>query len=1203
MPGFTPGHLAPTGLWTQANGTGTDTRIVPRIATGWAAQTSADTTQSTSPAIVIAPVDNDLVVIGITIDVASGSLASSVISCNAGQTWTKIGEINDSSFNDHRFAWFYRKWQAGDDTSITFTCNVSAVPTAVEWALAAVAYGGTSDTTPIGTYAFNTESAGANTPNHSTKTISPAGEGSWIGYIAQDRTGSSMTTPPSTYTNRVLARPTGGTGVNPSVNIGDSNRSVVKNNPVTLSYTSGGSSIVAGNLIFEIVAFGQSSNPPPQLSLGPVIGAVSDTSVTVTYAFSGLATTARLAVTTDSTYVTGLTYSSSTSQTANGVCKMTVTGLTADTTYYVAAEGDGALMLTGRGSFKTLPTAGAAANFSLAFSSCQFTVPTSVAFAAIKNRVGTYGAAKMLIHMGDIHYRDWPGTTPRSDVINQWFDSLNSGVMSNMLSTVPATYCWDNHDWGGVDSDATNGAAAVIASAFREVWPHYALPATDNVGAWQTWVVGRVRFIQIDPRSQRVPRTDAESSSKTMLGVEQKAWLKARLQDSEPVKIICGNMYWRSEGGASGDRWSSYSTEWTELTTFINSTSGVTGRVYVLFGDTHALCADNGTTSTTGGIPQAGGAPLQQGALPTTAETWSQGYYTDEGGAVIQCYGWLDVTDTGSLITIDYSGVSALDGVTRISMSTAFSTSGAGAAAITGAGSVAATGTQIIRATATVAGAGTATAAAKTAAALSTLIDDFNDGSVDFVKWPNSYGSLTETGGRTQIPCTTTYSGLASPATYLFDQLSVQLFPPAQAGAAVECYMSLWAWSAAQNASVSGTYIGATIDRVAGTITFVNFVGFSDGAAVSLTYDPVAHAWVRMRRSAGDVLWETAPDGSTWTTRRTVSSPPTWLFNNDIQVFVECHRLDGTANTGEVDNFNVTASTIAGTATITGAGTTSAAGAVVVSGSASATGAGSTTAAVVLRSATVTSAGAGAVTAAVVQRGQATVAGVGTVTASVVQQGSATVTGAGTATAGAAGATSGTSTVAGAGAVTATAVQSAVATVTGAGSSTALATLRTGATATGAGTVSAGAVQTATSTVAGVGTVVAGAQGTNTGAATSAGVGAATALASVILRAPATVTGAGTATAAGSLRGTASPAGAGAVTALVTLRGTAAVAGIGTAVGSVGQTITATAAVAGAGAVAAAGATRFTPRPNSGTTARPGSGTTVRPFAGTTARP
>lgn len=671
---FTPGRLAPTGRWTTQATTSTDVRIVQRTTTGWVAQTSADTTQSTSPTLTISPLDNDLVMVGITIDVAAGSLASSVISCNAAQTWTKIGEINDASFTDHRYAWFYRKWQVGDDTALTFTCNVSGTPTAVEWALAAMAYGGTSDVTPIGTYAFNTEAAGANTPTHVSKTIVPAGAGSWVGYFAQDRTGSSLTGVPTGYVNRALARPSGGTSVNPAVNIGDSAKEVVKGQPVTLTFVHSGSSVVAGNIIFEIVAYGQTSNPPPQLSLGPVIGAVTDTSVTVVYGFSGLATTARLAVTTDPTYTTGLTYSSATTQTSNGVCKMTVSGLTADTVYYVAAEGDGSLLSGGRGSFRTDPASGVAANFSLAFSSCQFTVPTSAAFGAIKNRTGAYGSARRLIHMGDMHYRDWADTAVRADVISQWFDTINNSVVANMLSTVPTTYCWDNHDWGGVDSDSTNGAGSAIASAFREMWPHYALPATDSVGAWQTWVIGRVRFIQIDPRSQRVPRTDPESSSKTMLGTEQKAWFKARLQDPEPVKIICGNMYWRSEGGAAGDRWSSYSTEWNELTTFINSTSGVTGRVYVLFGDTHALCADDGSTSTTGGIPQAGGAPLQQGALPTTGETWSQGYYTDETGAVIQCYGWLDITDTGSVITIDYQGITALDGVTQVSMTTTIPT-------------------------------------------------------------------------------------------------------------------------------------------------------------------------------------------------------------------------------------------------------------------------------------------------------------------------------------------------------------------------------------------------------------------------------------------------------------------------------------------------------------------------------------------------
>jgi hypothetical protein len=37
-----------------------------------------------------------------------------------------------------------------------------------------------------------------------------------------------------------------------------------------------------------------------------------------------------------------------------------------------------------------------------------------------------------------------------------------------------------------------------------------------------------------------------------------------------------------------------------------------------------------------------------------------------------------------------------------------------------------------------------------------------------------------------------------------------------------------------------------------------------------VTYDPVAHGWLRLRESAGTFYWETSPDGTSWTTRASV---------------------------------------------------------------------------------------------------------------------------------------------------------------------------------------------------------------------------------------------------------------------------------------------------------------------------------------------
>lgn len=397
--------------------------------------------------------------------------------------------------------------------------------------------------------------------------------------------------------------------------------------------------------------------------IGPVTGNLSDTGFTTMYRTSDSAGQDHRLVVSLAPDLSSPVYSSVQVPDADGFVKLDITGLTADTPYFYGVEVDSVLLSTGRGQVTTDPAPGVA-SYSVAFGSCQYDTPTAVTFDAIKDYSGPYGQVRRFIHMGDMNYRDWSGSNTAADMVAQYQTSMASASMSPLLAEVAMTYAWDNHDWAGSFSDKTAPAGPLVAATYRQVIPSYALPATDGVGIWHTWVMGRVRFIQIDPRSQRDAYNAPNGPTKTMLGVEQKAWLKTQLQAPEPVKIICDNMYWRHDA-ALGDRWGSYPDEFIELNDFIDDFS--IGLTYVIFGDRHALCADDGSTLATRGRPQAGGAPFQQGSTGVS-EVWSQGYYDDPG--TMQAFGLLHITDNGDQIIIDYEGKTAADGVTRISMST-----------------------------------------------------------------------------------------------------------------------------------------------------------------------------------------------------------------------------------------------------------------------------------------------------------------------------------------------------------------------------------------------------------------------------------------------------------------------------------------------------------------------------------------------------
>lgn len=394
-------------------------------------------------------------------------------------------------------------------------------------------------------------------------------------------------------------------------------------------------------------------------------GAITHNQVTVSYGLANIAS-ARLAVST-SVGMGSPVYSSAVAPDASGVVKLTRASLSADTTYYYGIEADGTLIADGRGSVTTDPTPGTTGSFSIAFGSCQQTGSNAETFQVIAERVGPYGKARRFIHEGDIHYRDFGAGTQAADVVGQWKSSLGTPRMRTLLSTIPTTYSWDNHDWAGPDSNATAPAGPLLAAAYRQFVPHYPLATAGTTAIHQSFVINRVRVIILDTRSQRSDRTLAESSSKTMLGAEQKTWLKSELLQPEPLKILVSGIYWRRDA-TNGDRWGSYQTEWAEIRDWAAANAGGIGKVLVISGDRHALYADDGSGAAgTGGTywPNVSGAAFDQGSSQDF-EPWSHGYYYVTGN--LKAFGWLDITDSGAGITVAYSGITALDAVTRVSM-------------------------------------------------------------------------------------------------------------------------------------------------------------------------------------------------------------------------------------------------------------------------------------------------------------------------------------------------------------------------------------------------------------------------------------------------------------------------------------------------------------------------------------------------------
>lgn len=180
------------------------------------------------------------------------------------------------------------------------------------------------------------------------------------------------------------------------------------------------------------------------------------------------------------------------------------------------------------------------------------------------------------------------------------------------------------------------------------------------------------------------------------------------------------------------------------------------------------------------------------------------------------------------------------------------------------------------------------------------LIDDFDDGVRDPALWSQSYGDPVEQDGAAAVPCTTGYAAYRSASAYTlaWSQVAARVYPPAAGGA------STAACSLLVLSTTPGTDAGFLIDAAQSAMGLYLREGYADGAALFPAYDPVAHAWLRLREDGGSLRWEASPDGRTWSLLRTASSPA-WATHADLSLLFEAHRDTGTPDYARLDSLNV----------------------------------------------------------------------------------------------------------------------------------------------------------------------------------------------------------------------------------------------------------------------------------------------------------
>ena len=373
-------------------------------------------------------------------------------------------------------------------------------------------------------------------------------------------------------------------------------------------------------------------------------------------------TSVRLVTGTDSGVTQNLQYFGPTTADGNGYTGLTATGLTPGAAYYYQLEdtpsGGSATRIGAIGKAKTLPSG--QASFTFDFGNC--TTNANLGMEAYDEILAD--DPQFFVHLGDFHYRNSTSTDAAVHRANFEQQIADVSGLKTIIQNIPTYYMRSDHDAGGGDNADPGSYYIANQAATKQVVP-LILANQPTDALYYSFVAGRVRFIIMDLRNMyRTFSATAQSPSKTMLGSVQKQWLKDRLSDPEPVKIMFSDAPWLGVAANSTDKWWSYDNERTEIGDYITSNNI---RALLVTGDLHSIYADDGTNNQWGDFPIIGsgalgniggfaGGPYQQ--------LWNPGAVQGRN------YGKCVITDSGTQISLAFTGRDALNNVNRVSMTT-----------------------------------------------------------------------------------------------------------------------------------------------------------------------------------------------------------------------------------------------------------------------------------------------------------------------------------------------------------------------------------------------------------------------------------------------------------------------------------------------------------------------------------------------------
>ena len=402
------------------------------------------------------------------------------------------------------------------------------------------------------------------------------------------------------------------------------------------------------------------------LSRGVVLGSLTDTSVKMWVRTDSAGTFQIEYKTSGASYPGTFSSTASTSSGDDYTNVVSITGLTANTTYdyrlyvdSVLAGGTGS-----SGTFTTMKSSGVACNY-------KFSLTGDLSYDQSPFNLMTSAAAKtplFSIFPGDQIYG--PATGTKSILEGYYQNNWSDSPFRTFLKNIPGFFIWDDHelfnppsgnanDWDGGKAGDYNVSRTVYQEYQNSVNPTPLVPGE----TFYKFTVCDTSFFVADARSYRSPENATDSSNNDMFGTSQlehiKSWL---LNDTSTIKFLVSPDPWPDNVANGNDSFRGFDNERQEMYRFIKQNN--IRNVFILSGDQHDEVLYKTDLSNVNKLYEFSATPVGSSVQSADASLPS-------GGSTKVCinstqskhYGTIDVDTTVSPAQVTFKSYNSADTV------------------------------------------------------------------------------------------------------------------------------------------------------------------------------------------------------------------------------------------------------------------------------------------------------------------------------------------------------------------------------------------------------------------------------------------------------------------------------------------------------------------------------------------------------------